>query len=121
MSKNKCSKLDRILYRFTNTMNTHSKYIYIFLLFLIVILWAMPSSLIPPMLGLDPSWAMALGWAIQHHIQFGKDFIWTYGPLGFIIRPIFYPDHILWTIALSFCRFFFHIINIYINFFIFKL
>ena len=99
--------------------STHNKYIYIFLLFLFVILWAMPWSLAKPAMGLDPSWKMAFGWAIQHHIQFGKDFIWTYGPLGFIIRPIFYPDHILWAIALSFC-WFFSILLIFILIFLYS-
>ena len=35
--------------------------------------------------GLDPSWRMALGYMFEHGMQFGRDVIFTYGPLGFIM------------------------------------
>ena len=34
--------------------------------------------------GLDPSWAIALHLAIENGLVFGKDFVFTYGPLGFL-------------------------------------
>lgn len=33
---------------------------------------------------LDSSWVMSLHWAIQKNLIFGKDYIFTYGPLGFL-------------------------------------
>lgn len=34
--------------------------------------------------GLDPSWKIAIGLALQKNLCFGTDFIFTYGPLGFL-------------------------------------
>lgn len=31
---------------------------------------------------LDPSWMLSLEWAIRQNLIFGKDFVFTYGPLG---------------------------------------
>src|ERR1019366_8042506 len=39
--------------------------------------------------GLDPSWRMALGYMFEHGMQFGRDVIFTYGPLGFIMSDTF--------------------------------
>ena len=33
---------------------------------------------------LDASWVMGLHWAIQKNLIFGKDYVFTYGPLGFL-------------------------------------
>jgi len=37
---------------------------------------------IPPATGLDPSWNIALHLAWKYHLVFGKDVVFTYGPLG---------------------------------------
>jgi hypothetical protein len=76
--------------------------LYIIFFGLLTIAYVMPLSIWIPAIGLDPSWLMALGWAVQHHIQFGKDFIWTYGPLGFLASPLFYQAHILWFLSFIF-------------------
>ena len=76
--------------------------LYIIFFGLLTIAYVMPLSIWIPAIGLDPSWVMALGWAVQHHIQFGKDFIWTYGPLGFLASPLFYQAHILWFLSFIF-------------------
>jgi len=34
---------------------------------------------------LDPSWRMALGYFHEHGLQFGRDVVFNYGPLGFIM------------------------------------
>ncbi len=34
--------------------------------------------------GLDESWRAALAMATHHHLRFGHDFVFTYGPLGFL-------------------------------------
>lgn len=39
--------------------------------------------------GLDPSWRMALGYMFDHGMQFGRDVVFTYGPLGFVMSNTF--------------------------------
>lgn len=38
--------------------------------------------------GLDASYYFAINYFANHHIIFGRDVIWTYGPLGFLTRPM---------------------------------
>jgi hypothetical protein len=38
--------------------------------------------------GVDPSWRVALHLAHLRGIRFGPDFVWTYGPLGFLAFPV---------------------------------
>jgi hypothetical protein len=42
---------------------------------------------IPPATGPDPSWMVALGEALRDHFAFGRDIIYTYGPLGYLEVP----------------------------------
>jgi hypothetical protein len=35
--------------------------------------------------GLDASWRMALGYFFEHGLQFGREVVFTYGPLGFLM------------------------------------
>ncbi|MEO1784782.1 hypothetical protein V4762_06870 [Thermodesulfobium sp. 4217-1] len=37
--------------------------------------------------GLDPSWQFAMNYAFEHGLTFGKDIIFTFGPLGFLAAP----------------------------------
>jgi hypothetical protein len=37
-----------------------------------------------PWYGLDISWQVTLNYALKHHWMWGKDIIYTYGPLGFL-------------------------------------
>lgn len=53
-----------------------------------------------PSVSLDPSWAMVLLHAFDHGWQFGRDLIFTYGPLGFIMVPQYHPG--LYWIALGY-------------------
>lgn len=48
---------------------------------------------------LDTSWAWMLAHALQHHMQWGTTILFTYGPLGFLARSYFYPDHTLWALT----------------------
>lgn len=48
---------------------------------------------------LDTSWAWMLGYGLQHHLQWGKSVVFTYGPLGFLTDSYFYSDHMLWELA----------------------
>lgn len=47
---------------------------------------------------LDASWAWIMGYAFQHHLQWGKAVLFTYDPLGFLANPSVYSDHILWHV-----------------------
>jgi hypothetical protein len=38
----------------------------------------------PQALGLDPAWTEVQAWGFLHHVQWGRDLINTYGPLGFL-------------------------------------
>ncbi|HXW15288.1 MAG TPA: hypothetical protein VEN79_12335 [Terriglobia bacterium] len=40
-----------------------------------------------PPLELDPSWQVALEYATAHHLQFGTQIVFTFGPLGFLAMP----------------------------------
>jgi hypothetical protein len=51
--------------------------------------------------GLDPSWKAALTQAAVHHFQFGRDVIFTYGPLGFFFEGAAMPPV---TFAISLFR-----------------
>ena len=42
-----------------------------------------------PAADLDPSWRMALGYFYENGMQFGRDVIFTYGPLGFVMGKTF--------------------------------
>jgi hypothetical protein len=44
---------------------------------------------------MDPSWQYALNTAIQKNYVIGKDFVFTYGPLGFLSTglPLYLADH----------------------------
>jgi len=61
-----------------------------------------------PVAGLE-SWRSAVNEAVARHLVFGRDFIWTYGPLGAIATGVYHPDtdalmligSMLLTIALS--------------------
>src|SRR5208283_5853533 len=40
-----------------------------------------------PPLELDPSWHAALEYSTAHHLQFGTQIVFTFGPLGFLAAP----------------------------------
>jgi hypothetical protein len=45
--------------------------------------WLLPHRFcVPPARGIDPSWMLSLNWNIAHGAVFGKDVVFTYGPLG---------------------------------------
>jgi hypothetical protein len=56
---------------------------YIFTLFFVVLLFPSFFYLIPSE-GLDPSYDIAIHLAYTYHLVFGKDFVFTFGPLGFL-------------------------------------
>lgn len=52
-----------------------------------------------PQVGTDPSWVAALYMGLSKGLQFGTEFVFAYGPLGFLEQPALY-DSGLWIVAL---------------------
>jgi hypothetical protein len=54
----------------------------------------------PPSSGLDPSWRMVIGYAFDHGLQWGRDLVFTYGPLGYLLastnRGANFTDFLVW-------------------------
>jgi hypothetical protein len=56
-----------------------------FMVLMSILLSILPPSIVHlPQLGLDPSWQLVLQYAGEKGFKFGEDFIFTYGPLGFL-------------------------------------
>jgi hypothetical protein len=55
-----------------------------------VIAWPYSVAGLSPNVGLDPSWQGTLAMAAQHHLHFGTQIVFTYGPLGFLANPALY-------------------------------
>lgn len=57
-----------------------------FLLLTLALLVSMPASFtLAPQVGIDPSWELSLQLAAVNGSVFGKDFVFTYGPLGYLL------------------------------------
>lgn len=73
------------------------------LAFVSSLIWTVPwlqDSFSPTTDPLDASWQWILGYGIQHHMQWGKSLIFTYGPLGFLAaHPYFFSYHALWALC----------------------
>jgi hypothetical protein len=52
-------------------------------------------------IGLDPSWMYALNYFFFKHMQFGKDVLYTYGPLGFLGSPQPLGNNLLFGICFN--------------------
>jgi hypothetical protein len=72
-----------------------------FLLFilLVVVIFKFPAY---PQISLDPSWKMAIGKCFSDGLQFGRDVVFNYGPLGFLMGNLYSGSHfrslILWQL-----------------------
>ncbi|WP_373121628.1 hypothetical protein [Mycobacterium marinum] len=53
-----------------------------------VVFWPQPS--VEPTVGLDPSWQAGLALARIEHIAWGRELVFTYGPLGFLRTSAYY-------------------------------
>jgi hypothetical protein len=67
----------------------------------ILLLTTWPLSLVLPQGGPDASWQAGLYLAVEHGLQFGRDFVFTYGPLGFLHAPVLYGES-LFLLAFGF-------------------
>ena len=50
----------------------------------------LPSYPVLPDIGIDPSWQIGIITAFQHHLNFGTDIIWSYGPYGWLDVPFLF-------------------------------
>lgn len=60
-----------------------------------------PDLLLWPKMGLDNSWRVGLNMARVSGLQFGKDIVFTFGPLGFMYDPVFCESG-AWLISVIF-------------------
>src|SRR5215470_4259210 len=51
-----------------------------------------------PSAGLDPSWKYASEYAYRTRLIFGRDFVFTSGPLSFVSTGLFHPDTFPWIV-----------------------
>jgi hypothetical protein len=63
--------------------------------FLLVGWLCFPGSYDAPSTGLDPSWIVGLNLFAQQGFRFGRDLIFTYGPLGYLARPLDVGNHLV--------------------------
>ncbi len=73
---------------------------------LLILLFVMPSPVFPKST-IDGEWVLAVEWAARNGLMFGRDFVFTYGPLGFLATGLFAPQSFAWVllagIAIGLC------------------
>ena len=56
-----------------------------------------------PLVSLDASWQMVMGYAAQHQLQHGVDIVFTYGPMGYLLTSSYMGEHftifLIWQLA----------------------
>lgn len=67
------------------TKSNKKKILLVATILFIFSLWGFPETLDHAVPGLDPSWDIALQMAIEKHLVWGSDLIFTYGPLGYLV------------------------------------
>lgn len=65
-----------------------------------------------PIHGLDPSWQMMLTHALKHKLVWGKDIVYTYGPLGFLETRVAYGISPVWLLLFD-CFVLFNLFSIF--------
>ncbi|MFM0449720.1 hypothetical protein PQR21_04930 [Paraburkholderia nemoris] len=58
----------------------------------IAFLFLMPLKPTMPQIGLDPSWCAALNEAVAKHMVFGRDLVFTFGPLASVYNQTYHPS-----------------------------
>jgi hypothetical protein len=61
-----------------------------FALLILGVLLDLPDPALP-MGGLDPSWMLATEYAADHHLVFGREFVFTFGPYHYLATRLFEP------------------------------
>ncbi|MCE2788405.1 MAG: hypothetical protein LW630_00675 [Saprospiraceae bacterium] len=82
------------------------------LLLFLVTIYLFPKNIWKsPGIGLDPSWELSLNLALKHHLVWGKDIVFTYGPLGYLSTfiPVYASSFLigLYTLFVTFMAVFF--------------
>jgi hypothetical protein len=54
-----------------------------------------------PAAGLDPSWTAVITYAAGQGWQWGRDIVFTYGPLGFLLPNVLLPERFAYALALN--------------------
>ena len=90
--------------------------VYVFFIFITIL--TLPHPIILPSSGLDPSWNIGIHLAYLRNLKFGKDLVYTFGPLGFL-RQRTLLNYNLWITSL-FSSIFCHFLFIGSIFYIFK-
>jgi hypothetical protein len=57
----------------------------------LTILLIVPFAPALPVTGVDGSWAYAMNVAVEHHLRFGQDIVFTFGPLAAIYTGLYHP------------------------------
>ncbi len=71
----------------------HAEATYCFLVAAILAVLSWPVVQLSPGVGLDHSWQAGLAMATRHHFEYGPQYLFTYGPLGFLTTDtIFYSS-----------------------------
>lgn len=65
--------------------------------FLLIIIGTFPLRYSDIVSGLDPSWKLALNIIRNNDFLFGKDYFFTYGPLGWLLYPLNVSDNIFFS------------------------
>lgn len=65
-----------------------------------------------PIHGLDPSWQIMLTHALKHKLVWGKDIVYTYGPLGFLETRVAYGISPIWLLLFD-CFVLFNLFSIF--------
>lgn len=67
----------------------------------VLAIFTWPIASIGPGPGLDASWQAALYMGVEGGMQFGRELVFTYGPLGFLHAPVLYGES-LWLLAFAY-------------------
>ncbi len=78
-------------FRLMSLSHTVKSIAYVFVFALCLTLLLAPNPIIAPGIGLDETWKIALQVAFESGMIFGQEFIFTYGPLGFLSARLWSP------------------------------
>jgi hypothetical protein len=84
-----------------NVVTTHPWLISTPLLGALLAVLTWPGGPSTPHFGLDPSWQLGIELATERGLDFGREIIWTHGPLGFLQAPLL-ADGTLWMFGTAY-------------------
>lgn len=75
------------------------RYIWYAIILLYLLIATFPCWYYPIQVGLDPSWAYAVNFLPHSDRLFGRDVVFTYGPLGYLLYPISIGHNLSYAVA----------------------